>query len=180
MMKWVLTIGIVTSSAFLAASGVWAKDAASSIIVGSSEEARWSATTTSAAKTPAEQAALQHGRVATVTGEIVDASCYWQLGKRGPSHIACGAGCIRHGQPAGLLDAQGQLTILIAEEHDPRRGGLVSIREFFADRVGQTATVTGLLVEQPGSRTLFIAGAPLTPPPVLGPSGRSAEPASGG
>jgi len=149
--------------------GHWAlafAEGLSDLRVGSEGQARWTETTINAAKTPDEQAALQQGQVATVTGEIVDVSCYLQLNKRGPGHIACGAGCIRQGMPIGLLTPDEHLYLVIPEEHDPRRGGLVSLREFFADRVGQTATVTGLLVTRQGYRTLFIAGAPLTPPPT--------------
>ncbi|MBI4313871.1 MAG: hypothetical protein HY594_03555 [Candidatus Omnitrophica bacterium] len=127
------------------------------------EEVQWTQTTVGAAKTPEEQAILQKGKVATVTGEVVDVSCYLQLGKKGQGHIACGAGCIRNGMPIGLLTEKNELYFVFPEEHDPRRGGTVSIREFFADRVGQPATVTGLLVEQNGHRALFVPGAPLTP-----------------
>lgn len=142
----------------------WLLLGASPAEVGSSAPPRWTETTLAAAKTPEEQAALKKGTVASVTGEIVDVSCYLQLRKRGPGHIACGAGCIRQGMPIGVLASSGQLTLVVPEEHDPRRGGGVSIREYFADRVGQTATVTGLLTVQGGYRALFVAGAPLTPP----------------
>lgn len=144
------------------ASVAWAEEP---IRVGDPSSTRWSETTVNAAKQPAEQAVLQQGQVASIAGEIVDVSCWLQLGKRGPGHVACGAGCIRNGQPIGLLTDDGQLYLVVAEEHDPRRGGLVSIREFFADRVGQTATVTGMLVTREGYRALYPAGAPLTPTP---------------
>lgn len=162
-MKQLIRIGVMAGAIWgLAATATLASE----VRVGSAHEARWTDTTTAAAKTSKEQAVLRQGRVATVTGEIVDVSCYLQLGKRGPAHIACGAGCIRNGQPIGLLADNGRLYLVIAEEHDPRRGGLVSIREFFADRVGQRAAVTGLLLERDGHPTLFIAGSPLTPPPA--------------
>lgn len=138
--------------------------AADELTVGSADQAQWSQTTTTAAKQPDEQAVLQQGRVATVTGEIVDVSCYLQLNKRGPGHIACGAGCLRNNQPIGLLTDDGHVVLVMPEEHDPRRGGLVSIREFFADHVGQRARVTGLVLERDGYRAIFVAGAPLTPP----------------
>ena len=167
---WVWAGVVAGVGVALVVAGAWAADKPAAeptgVRVGSAEQAVWSRTTVAAAKTPEEQQALREGTVAMVTGEIVDASCYLQLHKRGPGHVACGAGCIRNGMPIGVLEATGQLSLIVPEEHDPRRGGLVSIREFFADHVGQTATVTGLLVTQQGIRTLFIAGAPLTPAPA--------------
>ncbi len=135
----------------------------SALRVGAAEPARWTETTVNAAKSPDQQAVLQRGHATTVTGEIVDTSCYLQLNKRGAAHVACGAACVRHGQPIGLVDGRGQLYLVVPEEHDPRKGGLVSIREYFADHMGQTATVTGMLIERQGYRTVFVAGAPLTP-----------------
>ena len=156
--------GIALSCAFgLLVAGAAAAEETATLHVGSSEQARWTETTVNAAKSPDQQAVLQQGKVATVTGEIVDASCYLQLNKQGAAHVACGASCIRHGQPIGLLDGQGQLYLIVPEEHDPRKGGLVSIRDYFADHVGQAATVTGMLTVRQGYRTLFVAGAPLTP-----------------
>lgn len=154
----ILFSGVFGAFVFLA----WGAEA-SALNIGSKEQAQWSETTVKAATSPDQQAVLNQGKVTTVTGEILDASCYLQLDKRGPAHIACGAGCIRRGQPVGVLTDDGQLYLIVAEEHDPRRGGLVSIREYFADRVGQTATVTGLAIERDGTKALFIAGAPLTP-----------------
>ena len=45
---------------------------------------------------------LESGKVATVTGEVVDVSCYLQLGKRGEAHVPCGTKCITNGQPIGI------------------------------------------------------------------------------
>ena len=43
------------------------------------------------------------GKVVTVVGEIVDFSCYLQVGKHGAKHRDCGQKCLRNGQPIGLL-----------------------------------------------------------------------------
>ena len=51
----------------------------------------------------------------TRVGEIVDFSCYLQLGKHGEKHRACGQKCVNNGQPIGLLttahDPKGRPTI---------------------------------------------------------------------
>ena len=59
------------------------------------------------------------GEVKTVTGEIVDYSCYLQLGKHGAKHRDCGQKCLKNGQPIGLLTKEGKLFLLMEEEHDP-------------------------------------------------------------
>ena len=63
------------------------------------------------------------GRPITRVGEIVDFSCYLQLGKHGEKHRACGQKCVNNGQPIGLLTKDGALYMLMPEEHDPRRDG---------------------------------------------------------
>src|SRR2546428_856377 len=76
-----------------------------SIQIGRADSAGWTATTYEAASGEANKKVLASGRVATITGEVVDVSCYLQLGKRGEAHIPCGSKCIEHGQPIGLLDS---------------------------------------------------------------------------
>src|SRR5439155_12950962 len=41
------------------------------------------------------------GKVVTVTGEILDISCYLQLGKHGDKHSSCGKKCLANGEPVG-------------------------------------------------------------------------------
>src|SRR3974390_3543676 len=45
----------------------------------------------------------QPGTPVTVVGEVVDFSCYMQLGKHGEKHRACGQKCVQNGQAIGLL-----------------------------------------------------------------------------
>ena len=65
----------------------------------------------------------QPGHVVTVTGEVIDLSCYLQLGKHGEAHRSCGQKCAQNGQPVGLLAKDGTLYLLMPEEHHPRRDG---------------------------------------------------------
>src|SRR5579859_5892592 len=41
------------------------------------------------------------GKTTTVVGEIIDLSCYLQVGKHGEKHRECGQKCVRNGQPVG-------------------------------------------------------------------------------
>ena len=83
--------------------------------LGSKDTAKWTDTTVKAAGTPEQKAVLAGGKVATITGELVEVSCYLQLGKRGEAHIPCGSECLKNGQPAGIVDKDGKLTILFVE-----------------------------------------------------------------
>lgn len=118
--------------------------------------AAWSATTEEAAAKPENKAWLKKGRAVTLTGEVVDLSCYLQLGKKGEAHKACGAKCVAAGEPAGLLTAQGKVYMLMAEQHHPRRDGQVSLAQEMSSQMGQTLTVNGMLVTNGGIPTVFL------------------------
>src|SRR5262249_1284397 len=63
----------------------------------------WSATTLGASVDNKPNA----GTPKTVVGEIVDFSCYLQVGKHGEKHRDCAQKCFRNGQPIGLLTENG-------------------------------------------------------------------------
>ena len=128
-------------------------------MLGSKENARWTDTTVKAAGTPEQKAVLDGAKVATITGELVEVSCYLQLGKRGEKHIPCGSDCLRHGQPAGIVDKDGKLTILFVEEHDPRRNGDIDIKDKLVELLAKQVTATGMLTTtKDGYRALYVQG----------------------
>lgn len=116
----------------------------------------WTATTMEAAATDANKKVLAEAKPLTITGEVVDVSCYTQLGKRGEAHKACGAMCVKSGSPAGLLAADGTLYILMPEPHHPRRDGKASLAQYLSERMAQTLTLSGMASEHGGIHTLFI------------------------
>jgi hypothetical protein len=132
--------------------------------LGNPDSVRWTATTLEAASAEANRKVLATGKPAKVTGEVVDVSCYLQLGKRGPAHVACGTRCIMNGQPVGLVDADDNLYILMAEEHHPRRDGTLPINTVFVPLLSKTVTVNGMMVEMKGYRALFVRAAELCAP----------------
>ena len=129
--------------------------------LGKRETAKWTATTWEAASGEAHKKVLASGVPATVTGEVVDVSCYLQLGKRGEAHVPCGTKCITNGQPIGIVDARDSLYLLFAEEHHPRRDGEVELKTVFLPLLAKTVTVTGMAVEMRGYRGLFVQAAEL-------------------
>ncbi len=98
------------------------------------------------------------GQPHTVVGEVVDVSCYLQLGKRGEAHIPCGTNCVQNGAPVGLVDDHNDLYILMAEEHDPRRYGNVAREEAMLPYMARTVQVTGMLTDRDGVKTLYVLG----------------------
>ena len=122
--------------------------------IGEKPKDAWSATTKEAAvnKKPLE------GKVTTRIGELIDVSCYLQLGKHGKEHEACAKGCLLNGQPLGLLDEEGTVYILIPEEHDQRRDGKTALKEALIEHVAQIVEVTGTLTNVKGLKTLYVQG----------------------
>jgi hypothetical protein len=132
-----------------------------SATLGKTETAKWTATTWEAATAEANKKVLESGKPATITGEIVDVSCYLQLGKRGEAHIDCGRKCIANGQPIGIVDAEEKLTIVMAEEHHPRRDGQVELKTVLGPLLAKQVTLSGMLTEIRGYRALFVPAAEL-------------------
>lgn len=100
----------------------------------------------------------QPGRLVTLVGEIVDFSCYLQLGKHGEAHRGCGQKCVQNGQPIGLLTRDGTLYMLMPEEHDPRRDGGVDAKASAAEHMGHIVEVNGTEAMHNGYRALFVQG----------------------
>ena len=98
------------------------------------------------------------GKVTTLVGEVVDYSCYLQLGKHGGKHRDCGQKCLRNGQPIGLLTKEGKLYLLMEEEHDPRRDGLTNFRQAAIEHMAYVMEVTGTYSEVDGQRALYVTG----------------------
>jgi len=114
----------------------------------------WSATTFGAAVDGKPNPA----RIVTLVGEIVDFSCYLQIGKHGEKHRACGQKCFEAGQPIGLLTEDGNLYMLMEEEHDPRRDGLTNFRKAAIEHTAHIMEVTGTLASHAGYRALYVTG----------------------
>ncbi len=99
------------------------------------------------------------GKAMTRTGEIIDMSCYLQLGKHGEKHVACGKKCLTAGQPIGLLTKDGSVYMLMEEEHDPRRDGQTSaFRKAATDHLGHIMEVSGTEASVRGHHALYVQG----------------------
>ena len=132
-------------------TGTWDKPAAT---IGSKSAEPWSTTSVAAGV----DGKPQMGKSITVVGEIVDFSCYLQLGKHGEKHRACGQKCVTAGQPIGLLTQAGALYMVMPEEHDPRRDGGVDAKAFASEHMGHIVEVTGTAAEVGGYHGVFVQG----------------------
>lgn len=114
----------------------------------------WSTTTV----TSSIEGQTLKGTPVTLVGEVVDLSCYLQVGKHGDKHRDCGQKCARAGEPIGLLTRDGGLYTLIAEEHNPRRDGLTTLRDVLIENMAYVIKVSGTLSEVEGQRVLYVQG----------------------
>lgn len=119
-----------------------------------SGEQPWSVTTV----TSSIQGKPVSGKPVSITGEIIDISCYLQVGKHGDKHRDCGQKCARHGQPIGLLTDDGDVYTLIDEEHDPRRDGFTEVRTQLIDHMAEVVRVHGTATEVAGQKAIYITG----------------------
>ena len=122
--------------------------------IGTKPTEAWTTTTTAAGV----DSKPQPGHPITRVGEIVDFSCYIQLGKHGEKHRSCGQKCVQNGQPIGLLTQDGSLYMLMPEEHDPRRDGGVDAKASASDHMGHIVTVNGTEASVGGYRAIYVQG----------------------
>jgi hypothetical protein len=69
------------------------------------EETPWSVTT----QASSIMGQPVKGKSTSVVGEVIDLSCYLQVGKHGDKHRDCGTKCVKNGQPVGLLAKDGTI-----------------------------------------------------------------------
>jgi hypothetical protein len=143
--------------------------------IGSDADAKWTDTTTAAAGSPAQQKQLAKGKRFTVEGEVIDISCFVQLGKRGDKHIPCGTKCLQHGQPVGIVDDKGNVYTLFVEQHDPRRDGKADLNAAFIPLLAKRVKITGMLNEENNAKGLYIDASALPAVPAA-PQGAPATP----
>lgn len=129
-------------------------------VLGTVPATTWSSTTVESAVPDKDGVkAPRTGHIVTVTGEVIDVSCYLQLGKHGAGHKECGQKCAREGNPIGLLTAEGTVYLLMAEEHHPRRDGDVDgLRDALIQHMAQIIKVTGTVTSLNGQKALFVSG----------------------
>ena len=98
------------------------------------------------------------GKPISVVGEIVDLSCYLQVGKHGDKHRDCGQKCVAAGQPVGLVTKDGTVYTLMDEEHDQRRDRLTEFRKAAIEYMAHIVRVSGTYSEVAGQKAIYVQG----------------------
>jgi hypothetical protein len=98
------------------------------------------------------------GQASSITGEIIDLSCYLQVGKHGDKHKDCGQKCARNGQPIGVLLQDGTVYMVMDEEHDPRRDGMTELRKELIENMANVVTVNGTVTDVEGQKAIYVQG----------------------
>ncbi|MEA1882551.1 MAG: hypothetical protein U9N31_09155 [Candidatus Marinimicrobia bacterium] len=63
---------------------------------------------------PQDEAKKQKHKVLQIEGEVVDLACYTSREARGEGHVSCAMRCLNRGNPAGLVDQDGNVFVIIA------------------------------------------------------------------
>lgn len=122
--------------------------------IGTKVTEPWSATTHGASVDGKPNPA----KPVTMVGEIIEPSCYLQIGKRGEKHRDCAQKCFRAGQPIGLLTENGDVYLLMDEEHDPRRDGQTDLRSAAIQHASHIMEVHGTLSSHAGMKAIYVQG----------------------
>src|SRR5262245_34580152 len=78
----------------------------------------------------------------TITGEVVDITCYASHAAKGDKHTACAQKCLQGGMPAGIV-AAGKLWIVTMGDHTSPGTKLASF-------AGKNVTAEGTKLEKDG------------------------------
>jgi len=86
----------------------------------------------------------------TISGEVLDMTCYMASGAKGDGHKECAATCIKGGSPMGLLTSDGKVYLLV-ENHDKKDGYAQA-----KTHAGEQITVTGTVAEKGGVQSIIV------------------------
>jgi len=92
---------------------------------------------------------------ATVSGEVIDLSCYLSSGAQGADHADCAKACLKGGKPMGLLSGDGTLYLLSPAKDGAPYDALKALG-------GEMAEVSGKQSERNGMKMVVVAGAKKT------------------
>ena len=85
----------------------------------------------------------------TLTGEVVDLSCFLAHNGQGKEHKQCARQCIQKGLPVGLLTGSGEVYLAVSPNHK-------KANDILADKAADTITVVGKVSEKTGMKMITI------------------------
>ena len=90
-------------------------------------------------------------KTATITGEVVDSSCYIKMGAKGADHAKCAADCGKAGVPLALLTDDGTL-VWVASTKD-----MESANAMLQPYVAKKVTLEGQWFERSGTKLFAVS-----------------------
>jgi len=93
---------------------------------------------------------IQAADKATVSGEVIDSSCYVKSGAHGGEHSGCAGGCAKRGVPLALLTDDGKV-VMVASAKDGETANALLI-----ENVAKKVTVEGSWYERGGAKIFYI------------------------
>lgn len=87
----------------------------------------------------------------SMKGEVVDLACYLGHGAMGEKHAKCAKSCVLGGGQAGLLGADGNVTLLV-QDHDKGKPYKAA-----CELAGKQAEVTGQKVTKGGLTAILVS-----------------------
>ncbi len=93
----------------------------------------------------------------TLTGEVVDLSCYLGHAASGEKHKQCAAMCAAGGSPIGLLTDKGVVYVLMPQHEN--KDAFNKAKELAGDKI----VATGMVYERGGIKSMEIASAKAAP-----------------
>ena len=99
-----------------------------------------------------KEAAAPAAATVTMTGEVLDLSCYLGHGAMGKEHKDCGKACILNKHAAaGLLAADGKVYVLIADHESEKEFHKVG------EMCGEKAKITGTKSDKGGLNAILVS-----------------------
>ena len=90
---------------------------------------------------------------ASITGEVVDVSCYLHGGAKGEGHKDCAVACAKAGGALGILTADGKLYVSMLPDYHK-----ASPNAILMDHITHTVTAKGMVRSKGGVNGIMIKG----------------------
>jgi len=109
--------------------------------------------TAPAAGAKTDAAAAPAAASTTMTGEVVDSTCFFTKGASGESHKACALGCLKKGAVPSFQAEDGTVYLLLAEH------GKEAVLEDAKKLAGEKVELTGTVSEKGGMKAFILTAA---------------------